>query len=192
MPMIRESIVTTVDKASRSHIAPLGLVADGSQWIIAPFRPSTTLDNLEQVPFAAVSHTDDVRVFAGCLTGRRDWPLEPSEALPVPHLAGALSHWELEVVRRTDDERRPRFHCKVIRTINHAPFAGYNRAKLAVIEAAILSSRLHMLPRDKVESEIAYLNIAMSKTAGPEELEAWGWLMEKIQNYYAKQSEKRA
>jgi hypothetical protein len=190
--MIRESIVTTVDKGGRPHIAPLGLIADGDRWIIAPFRPSATLDNLEQVPFAAVSHTDDVRVFAGCLTGRRDWPLRPSETVPAPHLAGALSHWELEVVRRTDDEQRPRFHCKVLRAVNHAPFAGHNRAKLAVIEAAILSSRLHMLPRDKVDSEIAYLNIAISKTAGPEELEAWGWLMDKIQNYYVQQSEKGA
>jgi hypothetical protein len=183
--MIRESIVTTVDKSGRAHIAPLGLIADGDHWIIAPFRPSTTLDNLEHVPFAAVSHTDDVRVFAGCLTGRRDWPLKTGKAIPVPHLANALSHWELEVVRRTDDEQRPHFHCNILSTINHAPFQGYNRAKLAVIEAAILSSRLHMLPRAKVDSEIAYLNIAISKTAGAEELEAWGWLMEKIQNYYS-------
>jgi hypothetical protein len=192
MPMIRESIVTTVDKTGLAHIAPLGLIADGEQWIIAPFRPSTTLDNLEQVPFAAVSHTDNVRVFAGCLTGRRDWPLEASETFPVPHLANALSHWELNVVRRTEDDQRPRFHCNVVRAVNHAPFSGYNRAKLAVIEAAILSSRLHMLPRDKVDSEIAYLNIAISKTAGPQEIEAWGWLMEKIQNYYARQNEKGA
>ncbi len=47
--------------------------------------------------------------------------------------------------------------------VSHAPFAGFNRAQAAVIEAAILLSRLHMLPRDKVESEIAYLEIAISQ-----------------------------
>ena len=74
MPMIRETIVTTVDRAGAVHIAPLGLIADGDHWIIAPFRPSRTLDNLREVPHAVASHVDDVRIFAGCLTGRRDWP----------------------------------------------------------------------------------------------------------------------
>jgi len=49
-----------------------------------------------------------------------------------------------------------------------------------VVEAAILTSRLDMLPRDKIMSEIAYLKIAIDKTAGPEEREAWEWLMDKI------------
>ena len=66
----------------------------------------------------------------------------------------------------------------------HAPFVGFNRAQAAVIEAAILASRLHLLPRGKVESEIAYLEIAVTKTAAAAELEAWGWLIDKIRAYY--------
>ena len=49
MPLIRETIVTTIDAEGRVHIAPLGIIADGEQWIIAPFRPSKTLDNLRAV-----------------------------------------------------------------------------------------------------------------------------------------------
>ncbi len=64
MPMIRETIVTTVDRDGRVHIAPIGIIAEGADWVIAPFRPSTTLDNLQVVPFAVVNYTDDVRVFA--------------------------------------------------------------------------------------------------------------------------------
>jgi hypothetical protein len=37
-----------------------------------------------------------------------------------------------------------------------------------------------MLPPEKVESELKYLEIAISKTAGHREEEAWEWLMEKI------------
>jgi hypothetical protein len=44
----------------------------------------------------------------------------------------------------------------------------------------VLTTRLNMLPAEKVESEFKYLEIAISKTAGPREVEAWGWLMEKI------------
>ena len=53
MPMIRETIVTTADAAGKVHIAPIGIIADADHWIIAPFRPSTTLDNLRAVPFEA-------------------------------------------------------------------------------------------------------------------------------------------
>ncbi len=184
MPLIRETIITTMDRQGRVQIAPLGLIAEGEDWIIAPFRPSVTLDNLEQVPFAAASHTDDVRIFAGCLTGRHDWPVEPCDTIAVPRLSNALSHWELEVVERIEHEQRPRFRCRIAHAATHAPFPGYTRAKFAVIEAAILSSRLHMLPREKVESEIAYLRIAIEKTASPADHEAWGWLMQKIADYY--------
>jgi len=68
--------------------------------------------------------------------------------------------------------------------VTHAPFLGFNRAQAAVIEAAILVSRLEMLPRDKIEKEIAYLQIAVGKTAGAPEQEAWQWLMESIAARY--------
>jgi hypothetical protein len=185
MPMIRETIVTTVSAAGVVHVAPLGIIADGDGWIIAPFRPSTTLDNLRAVPFAVANHTEVVRVFAGCLTGRRGWPTTVAESVPVPRLAAALAHAELAVSSITEDDQRPRFHCRVVTLATHAPFRGFNRAQAAVIEAAILVSRLHMLPRHKVEAEMAYLEIALGKTAGPAEQEAWSWLAEKIRAHYS-------
>jgi hypothetical protein len=183
--MIREAIVSTVDSAGTVHLAPFGLLQEGGGWIIAPFRPSTTLDNLQNRPFAIANYTDDVRIFAGCLTGRRDWPLTPVDDFPVPRLANILSHAELTVTTIAESAERPRFHCEVRRLVQHAPFEGFNRAKAAVVELAILVSRLHILPREKVEAEIAYFRIAIDKTAGPEEREAWGWLMEKIDDVYS-------
>jgi hypothetical protein len=59
-----------------------------------------------------------------------------------------------------------------------------NRAKAAVVEGAILVSRLLMLPREKIEAEIAYLEIAISKTAGEAEREAWAWLMDAVRKHY--------
>jgi hypothetical protein len=189
MPMIRETIVTSVGAGGKVHIAPIGIITEGEDWIIAPFRPSTTLENLEAVPFAVANHTDDVRVFAGCLTGRRVWPTTPCAEVPVPRLASALSHVALAVTEVQADAVRPRFRCRVVGHGTHTPFAGFNRAQAAVIEAAILVSRLHMLPREKVEREIAYLAIAVSKTAGPHEQEAWRWLNERIESFYTAGSE---
>lgn len=185
MPYIRESIITTVNDAGKVHIAPLGIIAERDGWVIAPFRPSATLDNLLERPVAVVSYTDDVRIFAGCLTGRKDWPLTPIENCPVPRLSIALAHSVLEVVEVKEDAVRPRFFCRVAAEETHAPFTGFNRAKAAVLELAILVSRLGMLPREKIESEIGYLSIAIEKTAGPEEQEAWDWLMERVRSHFS-------
>ncbi len=185
MPMIRETILTTVSRDGRVHVAPIGIIADGDDWIIAPFRPSITLENLSAVPFAVANYTDDVRIFAGCLTGRHDWPTTAADDVPVPRLAAALAHAELAVLDVTEDEERPRFRCVVVRRGSHAPFEGFNRAKAAVVEAAILVSRLNMLPREKVEAEIAHLASAVEKTAGAEEAQAWAWLNEAIRAHYA-------
>lgn len=182
--MIRETVVTTVSAEGKVHVAPLGLIEADDGWIVAPFRPSATQDNLRAVPFAVANYTDDVRVFAGCLTGRRDWPCVPSRYVPPPRLASTLAHAELAVASVQEDELRPRFHCRVVHREMHVPFQGFNRAQAAVIEAAILVSRLSMLPREKVEDEIGYLRIAIGKTAGPIEQEAWDWLMAEVDAFY--------
>jgi hypothetical protein len=183
MPRIVETIVTTTDAAGKPHIAPLGLIEDGDGWIIAPFKPSRTLDNLVANPCAVASHTGDVRVFAGCVTGRRDWPTVPADVVNGVRLRDAVSHWELEVERVTEDEQRPRFHCRVVHAASHAVWSGYNRAEAAVLELAVLTTRLSMLPPEKIDAELKYLEIAISKTAGPRESEAWGWLMERVKAY---------
>ena len=92
----------------------------------------------------------------------------------------------MEVVAVDEDAQRPRFHCRIVHIGMHAPFRGFNRAQAAVVEAAILVSRLFMLPREKVEQEIEYLGIAVAKTAGPAEREAWDWLMQAIAEHYAR------
>ncbi len=74
MPMIRECVVSTQGDDA-PHLAPLGLIEEGAHWIVAPFRPSTTLANLEKRPLATASFIDDAEVFAGFVTGLRDWPL---------------------------------------------------------------------------------------------------------------------
>jgi len=183
MSYIRETIVTTVDAKGVPHIAPLGIIAQADGWVIAPFRPSKTLDNLTAVPFAIANYTDDMRIFAGCLTGRKAWPLVPVEDCPVPRLQAALSHSVLQVASVADDGVRPRYFCKVVTEGSHAAFTGLNRARAAVLELAILVSRLHMLPAEKIDAEIAYLTIAIEKTAGAAEREAWGWLMQRVEDH---------
>ena len=183
--MIHETVVTTRRSDGRTHVAPMGVRAVDGLLVLAPFRPSGTLENLLREGYAVINYTDDVRVIAGCLTGRRDWPLVPAARVPGMRLADCLAHTEVQLERAVPDETRPQLHCRVVHEETHAPFRGFNRAQAAVVEAAILVSRLTLLPREKIEREIAYLTIAIEKTAGPREREAWGWLMERVAAHYA-------
>jgi uncharacterized protein len=187
--MIRETVLTTRSSDGRIHIAPMGVHERPDGLMIAPFRPSATLDNLLREGFAAINCVDDVRIIAGCLTGRRDWPTAATERVPGARLADALSHQEVALDRVEDDPLRPRLLCRIVHEGTHKPFRGFNRAQAAVVEAAILASRLHMLPSEKIEQELAYLTIAMDKTAGAREREAWNWLMEKIETFRRHQRE---
>jgi len=185
MPLIREVIVTTVSRAGAAHIAPMGIREEDGDILLQPFRPSTTLENVLATRCAAVNYTDDVRVFAGCLTGRREWKTVPTGTVPGCRLAVTLAHREIELTRVEEDDVRPRLWCRSVKFESHAPFPGFNRAQAAVLEAAILVSRLHMLPQEKIDAELQYLAIGVSKTAGTAELEAWSWLMERIETHRA-------
>ncbi|WP_448187972.1 DUF447 domain-containing protein [Azospirillum sp. sgz301742] len=186
MTFIRETIITSCDAAGAVHIAPMGATVTETGYMLAPFRPSRTLDNLLATRCAVVNFADDVRVFAGCVTGRRrQWPTEPAQRIRGAVLAGALAHEEVEVVAVEDDGVRPRLDCRPVHLVSHRPFRGFNRAQAAVVEGAILVSRLHLLPADKIDREVEYLSIAIDKTAGPIELEAWGWLIDRIAEHRA-------
>ncbi|MBS0545616.1 MAG: DUF447 family protein [Proteobacteria bacterium] len=181
--MIFETLVTTQSAAGVVHLAPMGVRYDGDEVVLMPFKPSTTLANIGATRCAVLNLTDDVRVFAGCVTGRRDFVTSALQDFPGCRLADTLAHVELELLRFEDDALRPVLHMARRREMTHGAFRGFNRAQAAVIEGAVLVSRLGMLPRDKVEGEMAYLQIAIDKTAGPAELEAWGWLVEAVQRH---------
>ena len=182
--MIYETIITTQSEQGQAHIAPMGIRRTDGMVTVAPFRPSRSLSNILREKCLIINFTDDVRVFAGCLTGRFNWPIEKASCIAGYRLANSLAHLEAELLRVEEDEVRPRLICKIVHQETHAIFPGFNRAQAAVIEGAVLISRLDRLPREKVETEIAYLSIAINKTAGPREIEAWQWLLERVHDFY--------
>lgn len=178
---INEIILITENADGLPHIAPFGTREREGLILIAPFRPSASLDNLLSGRSATINTTDDVRIFAGALTGRRQWPINECDGAWV--LDSALSYQALKLAKVEEDVQRPRLYFEVTKEENLKPFKGYNRAQAAVIELCVLVSRLHMLPIEKITSEITYLQIAIDKTASDIELEAWGWLLEALENH---------
>lgn len=183
--LIRETILTSVDSDDQPHLAPFGVRERNGLVLISPFRSSASLDNLLAGRCAVLNFTDDVRIFAGLLTNHREWPVKKAEKINGCVLEAALAHQELELVKVEDDAVRPNLYFRIVHAVNHAPFRGFNRAQAAVIELAVLVSRLDRLPSEKIASEMAYLRIAMEKTAGEHEWQAWNWLVERIGNFQA-------
>jgi len=132
--------------------------------------------------------TDDVRVFAAAIVKAQTPAIVPATIVNGVRLAETLAHQELRLEQVVEDAERPQLWMRVVHQETHQPFAGFNRAQAAVIELAVLASRLNRMPKEKVLSERAYLQIAIDKTAGERELQAWQWLVEKIDGYYAEQS----
>lgn len=186
--MILETIVSTVDAQGLVHVTPFGIRMQDDLVVISPFKPSTTLENILATKCAVVNMTDDVRVFAGALTRRQAWNVTPADQIVGYRLADTLTHKELRLVSIEDDAIRPQLFFEVVNEVQHRPFQGFNRAQAAVIELAVLVSRLKRLPMEKINQEMDYLNIAIEKTAGPRELEAWGWLIEAVENHKAAMS----
>ena len=190
---IFETVLTTVDAAGTPHVAPMGVRyrarADGRAGVVLmPFKPSTTHDNIVQTGCAVLNIVTDTRVFATCVTGRRDAALLrllPAQQITGQRLANALRHLELRLADRQDDAQRPVLQMAVVHAVDHAPFIGLNRAQAAVIEGAVLVSRLHLLAPEKVAREMAYLQIAIDKTASATEHEAWRWLCQAVARHRA-------
>jgi hypothetical protein len=126
----------------------------------------------------------DVRVFAGCVTGRGKWPTL-QVAPGAVRLACAHAHLLLHLGDVQEDPQRPTLRLARVDEVQHAMVPGFNRAQAAVIEGAVLVSRLHLLSPAKIDAEMAYLQIAIDKTAGAPELEAWAWLQEAVARHRA-------
>ena len=183
--MIHEVIVTTISNEGIVHIAPMGIRFIDKQVVISPFKPSTTLNNITENNIATINFIDDVRVFAGIVSRhKKDWELSARTDLEiVPNLTLTNTFYNVVVNEYQEDDKRPNIICDIKNSEVIKPFLGFNRAQFSVIEAAVLLSRLGMIPMEKIDREIEYLKIGIDKTAGPHELEAWGWIQDKILSY---------
>ena len=178
--MILESIVTTVDRQGHVNIAPMGPTVDEplTRFTLRPFRTSTTYENLRQTQRATIHVTDDSMLFAKAVTHQLDElpPLTSLESGEWQVLSDACRYFAVVVENWQDDEMRAIVDCRVVHEASLRPFFGFNRAKHAVIEAAILASRKHLLPATTIDQSLRELEILVEKTAGPKEQAAFNLL----------------
>lgn len=175
--MILESIVTTLGPGEELNVAPMGPVVDEglTRFLLRPFQTSTTFRNLRDHPEGVIHVVDDVLLIArgaiGALT--EPPPTRPARVVRGRVLQDACRSFEFRVLSCDASQPRSEIAVEIVHAETHRDFWGFNRAKHAVLEAAILATRLHLLPADEVRAELRRLESPVQKTAGPRELEAF-------------------
>ena len=188
--MILEGLVTTTDPAGAMHLAAMGPHVDpvaGSghaieQLLLKPFASSQTGGNLLRLPEGVFHVTDDSLLLARVVTGTLAAPpvSRPATAVRGWVLDEACRAYEFKVVAADTSQERLRLEARVVAVHEGRPFLGFNRARHAVVEGAILVTRLHLLGAEEVSRQLRELAVIVSKTGGPREHEAFRLLEEKV------------
>jgi hypothetical protein len=184
--MIIEGLMTTANPDGTANVSPMGPrvaaeeAADWTRLVVRPFRTSTTYANLKRTGRGVFHVTDDVEMIAAGAIGRLTAPpLRRTEA-GLFILEGACRWYALEVACLEDADERTTIEMRVVERGTQREFFGLNRAKHAVVEAAILATRLHLIPREEIERQLKALRPLIEKTGGSAEHRAFALLTEFI------------
>ena len=148
--------------------------------VLKPFLETTTYRNVLATGAAVVNLTDDVRVFARAAISNPQYPTRPAAVVRGVVLADCCSWREIEVRSIDSTPPRSRVETAVVHHGTRRDFIGFNRASHAVLEAAIYATRVHLLPRAFIDSELARLQVIVDKTASARELEAMALLTDYV------------
>jgi hypothetical protein len=183
--MIIESIVTTVDAEGRVNCAPMGVEWGDETIVLKPFLETATYRNVVATQAAVVNLIDDARVFARAAISNPEYPSRPATIVRGVVLVDGCSWRELSVRSIDSTPPRSRIEMAVVHRGVTREFIGFNRARHAVLEAAIYATRLHLLSREFIESEMARLQVIVDKTAGPDEQEAMALLADHMRKTWS-------
>jgi hypothetical protein len=162
----------------------MGPIVEGNfeSLLLRPFQPSSTFNNLSATRCGVFHVVDKVDVIARAAIGKLK--LNP-EVEPASHVNGFVlidcCRWfEFQVEEIDSTDARSRMLSRIVHRGERRPFYGFNRARHAILEAAILATRLHLLPRSEVLAAIQLLSPAVEKTGGESELKTFRMLQDFI------------
>ena len=186
---IVEGIMTTLCPDGSINISPMGPIVDKQFWqfVLRPYQTSTTYQNLKRTGQAVFHVTDDIGLFAQAALGSPE-PLPATRratAIEGAILTDACRWYALQVSQLDDSQERTCIVATCLDQGRQRDFLGYNRAQHAVLEAAILATRVELLPAEDVLTELDRLKLPVSKTASQIEQHAFDFLCLQIESKIA-------
>jgi hypothetical protein len=179
---VLEGLITTESVDGSVNISPMGPIVDDALerlWL-RPFRTSTTYQNLKRTGVGIFHITDDVELIAQTAVGgpeTRPRLISRSNGTGAI-LADACRWYALELEFLDDCDERTSIVARVVEHGTLREFLGFNRAKHAVIEAAILATRIHLIDRQQLAAEFHRLVAPVEKTGAAAEVRAFEFLRE--------------
>ena len=182
--LIVEGLVTSLNADGSANLSPMGPRTDRAitRLVLRPFQTSQTYQNLRRHGEGVFHITDDVELIAQAAIGRLD-QMPPLVAAPSIRgfIVADACRWFAFLVRELDDRtERTTIVCDVVDRGTLRDFLGFNRAQHAVLEGAILATRIGILPAEQIRDEMQRLAIPIEKTAGEQERRAFALLCEYI------------
>ena len=178
--MILEGIVTTCDPEGSAHVAPMGPIVDVKMrhLRLRPFQTSTTFANLDRTGEGVFHVTDDVELLARAAVGPLDEPpaMRAAEAVRGWILSDACRWYAFRITSCDKSHDRAEMTAEVVDSGRQRDFFGFNRAKHAVVEAAILATRTEFLDAEFIATEFERLRTAVQKTGAEQEHRAMRFL----------------
>lgn len=179
-----EGIVTTLNPDRTTNIAPMGPIVDREfgTILLRPYRTSSTYQNLNRTGEGVFHITDDVELLARTAIGEPspECPLIPARDVAGAIIADACRWYAFRVESIDDQEDRTRILATIVGQGRLRDFLGFNRAKHAVVEAAILATRVSFLPADEITAEFRRLAVIVDKTGAHPEHRALALLREHV------------
>ena len=123
--------------------------------------------------------SDDVLLFARAAIGELEMnsvETVPAEVIDGCVIADACRWYEFTVTFVDESSDRAIFKCKTLNTEKCREFWGFNRGKHAVLEAAILATRVAFLPAAEIQEQFRRLETIVHKTGGEDEEQAFALL----------------
>ncbi len=188
MTTLNPSIQQPMEAAAseRVNLSPMGPIVDVSmsELVLRPFNTSTTYRNLKATGQGVFHVTDDALMIAQSAIGQLkcdEVELRQATKVECWILSDACRFYEFEVVELDDRSERTSIRAKVVASGRQREFFGFNRARHAVVEAAILATRVHLTGPAAVLEEFGRLAVVVEKTGSGREHKAMALLRSYVQ-----------
>ena len=155
---------------------------DFKRLLLRPFRTSVTYQNLKRTGQGVLHVTDDVELIARAAVGRLETlpPLLPAEAVEGVILADACRWYAFRVESLDDRDERTAIVARVVDRGRLRDFFGFNRAKHAVVEAAILATRIGLLDAEHDSQRVRAAGCAGRENGRHQERRAFEFLRQYV------------